>query len=186
MKENVQQLIRQLIKEIGENPEREGLVKTPERVSLSLTELTSGYRTDINNLLNGAFFEANYSEMVVVKDINFYSLCEHHMLPFFGKAHIAYIPDGKIIGLSKIPRLVNAMAKKLQIQERLTLEIAEILNEKLKPKGIGVVMEARHLCMVMRGVKNENSIAITSSMLGCFRKDPKTREEFLLLIKNGK
>ena len=172
-----------LLKEIGEDPEREGLKKTPARVARAVAEITAGYGMDIDKILNGAFFKVGYKEMVIVKDISFYSLCEHHMLPFFGKAHIAYIPDGRIIGLSKIPRLVEAFAKRLQVQERLTVQIADTIFNKLKPKGVGVVLEAQHLCMNMRGVKNASSSATTSSMLGVFQKDNRVREEFLNLIK---
>jgi len=179
----MQENVRQLLKAIGENPEREGLKKTPLRVSSALLEITSGYKADIDKLFNNAFFKVDYKEMVLVKNIDFHSLCEHHMLPFFGKVHIAYVPQGKIVGLSKIPRLVEAYSKRLQIQERLTIQIAETLQKKLKPRGVGVVIEAQHLCMTMRGVKNETSIAMTSSMLGCFQKDEKIRNEFLNLIK---
>lgn len=183
MNSKPEKLIYGLLREIGEDPEREGLLKTPARVARALAEITAGYRTDIDKILNGAFFQADYKEMVIVKDISFYSLCEHHMLPFFGKAHIAYIPDGRIIGLSKIPRLVEAFARRLQVQERLTVQIADTLFKKLKPKGVGVVLEAQHLCMTMRGVKNAPSSASTSSMLGAFQKDNRIREEFLNLIK---
>jgi len=183
MSSKTEQYIYGLLKEIGEDPEREGLKKTPARVARALSEITSGYGIDIDKVLNGAFFKVDYKEMVIVKDISFYSLCEHHMLPFFGKAHIAYIPDGRIIGLSKIPRLVEAFARRLQVQERLTVQIADTIFKKLKPKGVGVVLEAQHLCMTMRGVKNASSSAATSSMLGVFQKDNRVREEFLNLIK---
>ena len=172
-----------LLKEIGEDPEREGLKRTPGRVARALAEMTSGYSVDINKIFNGAFFKADYKEMVVVRDISFYSLCEHHMLPFFGKAHIAYIPDGKIVGLSKLPRLVEAFARRLQVQERLTAQIADAIYGKLRPKGVGVVLEAQHLCMAMRGVKNVSSYAVTSSTLGVFRKDTRVRAEFFNLMK---
>jgi GTP cyclohydrolase IA len=185
MSDKITELSRELLKEIGENPEREGLKKTPERMSQALKEITTGYSTDVDKVLNNAFFNVDYKEMVIVKDINFYSLCEHHMLPFFGTVHVAYIPDGKIIGLSKIPRLVEAFSKRMQIQERLTMQIADTLYEKLKPKGVGVVIEAQHLCMTMRGVKNKTAKAVTSSMLGSFLNDNRAREEFLLLIKNN-
>ncbi|MBP7796138.1 MAG: GTP cyclohydrolase I FolE [Elusimicrobiales bacterium] len=175
--------IRDIIKKIGEDPERDGLLKTPERVSKALSELLIGYKEDIDKVINNAFFKVDYKEMVIVKDISFYSMCEHHMLPFFGKAHIAYIPDGVIIGLSKIPRIVNVFAKRLQVQERLTVDISKTIFEKLKPKGVGVIIEAQHLCMTSRGVKNDTAFAITSSMLGCFEKDEKIRNEFLSLIK---
>lgn len=174
-----------LLKELGEDPDREGLKKTPGRVARALAEITAGYRMDIDKVLNGAFFKADYKEMVMVRDISFHSLCEHHMLPFFGAAHIAYIPDGKIIGLSKIPRLVEAFAKRLQVQERLTVQIADTLFRKLRPKGVGVILEARHLCMTMRGVKNVSSSATTSSMLGVFRTDSRIREEFLELVRKA-
>jgi len=182
MEINLEEKIKDILKIIGENPEREGLKKTPQRVASALMEITSGYNVKIDKIFNNAFFKVNYKEMVIVKDIDFYSLCEHHLLPFFGKVHIAYIPKNKIVGLSKIPRLVEAYSKRLQIQERLTTQIAQTLNEKLKPKGVGVVIKAQHLCMTMRGVKNKNSITITSSMLGCFEKDSKIRNEFLNLI----
>lgn len=178
----ISEYIKNILKEIGEDPDREGLQKTPFRVEKALKELTSGYFQDIDNVLNNAFFKVDYKEMVIVKDITFYSMCEHHMLPFFGKVHIAYIPDGVIIGLSKLPRLVDVFARRLQIQERLTVDISKTIFEKIKPKGVGVVIEAQHLCMTSRGVKNETAIAITSSMLGCFEKDPKVRNEFLSLI----
>ena len=181
MNSSAERHIYGLLKEIGEDPGREGLKKTPARVVRALAEITAGYGMDIDKVLNGAFFKADYREMVIVRDISFYSLCEHHMLPFFGKAHIAYIPDGKIIGLSKIPRLVEAFARRLQVQERLTVQIAETLFKKLKPRGAGVILEAQHLCMTMRGVKNASSFATTSSMMGVFRTDRRTREEFFNL-----
>ena len=168
---------------VGEDPTREGLIKTPSRVAKSLDFLTSGYRVDVDELINGAIFAEDVSEMVLVRDVELYSMCEHHMLPFFGKAHIAYIPDGHIIGLSKMPRIIDAFARRLQVQERLTQQIAEALNNHLKPKGVAVVVEARHLCMMMRGVEKQNSSATTSSMLGCFRDDPMTRSEFLGLLR---
>ncbi|MGC8728256.1 MAG: GTP cyclohydrolase I FolE [Elusimicrobiales bacterium] len=177
--------IKDILIKIGENPDREGLRKTPQRVNSALSELLSGYEKDIDKILNNAFFKVDYKEMVIVKDITFYSMCEHHMLPFFGKAHIAYIPNGTIIGLSKIPRLVEVFAKRLQVQERLTVEISKTIYNKIKPKGVGVIMEAQHLCMTSRGIKNDTSVAITSSMLGCFEKDAKIRNEFLSLIKKG-
>ncbi|OGR68196.1 MAG: GTP cyclohydrolase I FolE [Elusimicrobia bacterium GWC2_61_19] len=183
MKDPLEAATLQILKAIGEDPGREGLKKTPQRVARALREITSGYNADITKVFNGAFFKADYSEMVIVKDIAFYSLCEHHMLPFFGRAHVAYIPNGRIVGLSKIPRLVETFARRLQVQERLTVEIADTLFKTLKPLGVGVVMEAEHLCVSMRGVKNETSFATTSSMLGVFRSDNKVREEFLKLIK---
>lgn len=179
----MQNLIRGLLLEIGENPEREGLLKTPERVKKMLQHLTSGYRQNLQELVNGAVFHEKYDEMILVKDIEFYSLCEHHMVPFFGKAHVAYIPDEKIIGLSKIARIVDMFARRLQVQERMTVEIANALMEVLRPKGVGVVLEAQHLCMQMRGVQKQDSCAVTSEMLGDFRDDSKTREEFLSLIR---
>jgi GTP cyclohydrolase I len=179
----MQSLIRQLLAELGEDPTREGLLNTPKRVEKALKFLTSGYDTDVDEVLNGALFSVEYSEMVIVKDIDFYSLCEHHLLPFFGKCHVAYIPRNKVIGLSKIPRLVDVFARRLQIQERLTSEIAETIREKISPLGVAVVMEATHLCMSMRGVEKQNSFAVTSSMLGAFRDNARTRMEFLELLK---
>jgi len=179
----MQDLIRQLLSGLGEDPEREGLVNTPKRVEKSLTFLTSGYRTDIDEVLNGALFTVDYSEMVIVKDIDFYSLCEHHLLPFFGKCHVAYIPSNRVIGLSKIPRLVDVFSRRLQVQERLTGQIAETIREKIAPLGVAVVMEATHLCMSMRGVEKQNSCAVTSSMLGTFRDVARTRMEFLELLQ---
>lgn len=175
-------LVESMLKILGENPEREGLQKTPSRVARALIELTSGYHTDIDTLINRAIFHENYNEMVVVKDIRFYSLCEHHMLPFFGRAHVAYIPNGKIIGLSKIPKLVDVYARRLQVQERLTQQIAETIQSKLDPLGVGVVVEARHLCMEMRGAESQDSPTVTSAMLGGFRTDARTRREFLAFI----
>jgi len=183
MKDPIESAALQILKALGENPAREGLKKTPQRVARALREITSGYGADMDKVFNGAFFKADYKEMVIVKDIAFYSLCEHHMLPFFGKAHIAYIPNGRIVGLSKIPRLVEAFARRLQVQERLTEEIARTLFKHLKPRGVGVVMEAEHLCVSMRGVKNETSFATTSAMLGSFQTDSRVRQEFLDLIK---
>lgn len=180
----IEKEIYEILKKIGEDPQRDGLVKTPKRVSSALEELLAGYKMDVDKVINNAFFKVDYKEMVIVKDINFYSLCEHHMLPFFGKVHVAYIPDGVIIGISKIPRLVEVFSKRLQIQERMTVEISKTLYDKLKPKGVGVVVEAQHMCMTSRGVRNTTSIAITSSMLGIFEKDEKVRSEFLSLIKS--
>jgi len=176
-------LIRQLLAELGEDPSREGLLDTPKRVEKALKFLTSGYTADVDTVLNNAMFTVDYNEMVIVKDIDFYSLCEHHLLPFFGRCHIAYIPNGKVIGLSKIPRLVEVFARRLQIQERMTSEIAETIREKIKPLGVAVVLEATHLCMAMRGVEKQNSFAITSAMLGGFQNDARTRMEFLELIR---
>jgi GTP cyclohydrolase I len=179
----MENIIRELLRALGEDPAREGLRNTPKRVERALKFLTSGYETDIDQVLNGALFTVDYSEMVIVKDIDFYSLCEHHLLPFFGKCHVAYIPSTKVIGLSKIPRLVDIFSRRLQIQERLTSQIAETIEEKIKPLGVAVVMEATHLCMAMRGVEKQNSFAVTSSMLGAFREHARTRLEFLELIR---
>jgi GTP cyclohydrolase IA len=179
----MQDLIKGLLAELGEDPSREGLVDTPKRVEKSLRFLTSGYQADVDAVLNNALFTVDYTEMVIVRDIDFYSLCEHHLLPFFGRCHVAYIPNGKVLGLSKIPRLVEIFARRLQIQERLTNEIAETIREKVQPLGVAVVMEAEHLCMSMRGVEKQNSVAVTSAMLGSFRQDARTRMEFLELIR---
>ena len=179
----MQELIRQLLAELGEDPTREGLINTPKRVEKALKFLTSGYDANIDDVLNGALFTVDYSEMVIVKDVDFYSLCEHHLLPFFGKCHVAYIPTTKVIGLSKIPRLIDVYSRRLQVQERLTNQIANVILETIKPMGVAVVMEATHLCMSMRGVEKQNSFAVTSAMLGTFRSDPRTRSEFLELIK---
>ena len=179
----MQELIRNLLAELGEDPSREGLLNTPRRVEKALKFLTSGYDADIDTVLNGALFTVDYNEMVIVKDVDFYSLCEHHLLPFFGKCHVAYIPSTKVIGLSKIPRLVDVFARRLQVQERLTNQIAETIRDKVAPLGVAVVMEATHLCMSMRGVEKQNSFAVTSAMLGAFRDNARTRMEFLELIK---
>jgi GTP cyclohydrolase IA len=179
----MQEVIRQLLAELGEDPAREGLRDTPKRVEKALRFLTSGYTTDVDATLNNALFSVDYNEMVIVRDIDFYSLCEHHLLPFFGKCHVAYIPQGRVLGLSKIPRLVDIFARRLQIQERMTNQIAETLRAKVDPLGVAVVMEATHLCMSMRGVEKQNSFAATSAMLGVFREDARTRMEFLELIK---
>ena len=178
----IQPLITQLLKALGEDPKRVGLEKTPERIAKALTFLTKGYDQDINEIINGALFPLEYDEMVIVRDIDFYSLCEHHLLPFFGKCHIGYIPNKQVVGLSKLPRIVEVLSRRLQVQERLTVEIAETLKTALKPLGVGVVIEAQHLCMMMRGVEKQNTIAVTSHMLGGFRKQQQTREEFLKLI----
>ncbi len=183
---NIADLVRQMIVQLGEDPNREGLRRTPERFEKALRFLTSGYRQDPAKILNGAMFSVTYDEMVVVKDIEVYSLCEHHLLPFFGKCHVAYIPNKKVVGLSKIARLVNMYARRLQIQERLTSQIAQTLEDQLSPQGVGVIVEARHLCMVMRGVEKQNSAAMTSAMLGVFRENKQTRDEFLSLIRGGK
>lgn len=174
--------IRTILTQLGEDPSRDGLIKTPERVDRSLRYLTSGYRKNADDLLNGALFDVAYDEMVIVKDIEVFSLCEHHLLPFFGKCHVAYIPNGRVMGLSKIPRLVDMFARRLQVQERLTKEIAETIREKVKPRGVAVVIEAQHLCMIMRGVEKQHSVAVTSSMLGAFKEDQNTRNEFLNLV----
>jgi len=179
-------LVSQVLKEIGEDPARDGLVKTPQRVAKAMRFLTQGYLQDPVEILNNALFEVDYDEMVVVRDIDFYSLCEHHMLPFFGRAHVAYIPNGKVVGLSKIPRLVDMFSRRLQVQERFTTQVAETLERVLEPKGVGVVVEAKHLCMMMRGVEKENSFAITSSLRGAFSSDSKTRSEFMQLIHHSK
>jgi GTP cyclohydrolase I len=181
-----QELLRELLILLGEDPDRDGLLKTPERMFKALDYLTKGEKEDPGSVLNGALFEVSYDEMVIVKDIEMFSMCEHHVLPFFGKVHVAYIPDGKVVGLSKIPRLVDIFARRLQIQERLTVQIAETIQNAIQPLGVGVVIEARHLCVMMRGVEKQHSSAVTSHMLGTFRSSDKTREEFLSLIRNGK
>ena len=179
----LERVITELLSQMGEDPSREGLLKTPERVAKMYEFLTKGYREDANAVLSKAVFTERYSEMVIVRDIDFFSLCEHHLVPFYGKCHIAYIPNGKIIGLSKLPRVVEVFARRLQVQERLTQQIADTIFSRLKPQGVGVVMEARHLCMMMRGVEQHDSVATTSAMLGTFRDDVKTRTEFLTLIQ---
>jgi GTP cyclohydrolase IA len=176
-------LVREMVVRLGEDPKREGLASTPERVRKAMQFLTKGYNDDPEALLKGALFTCDYDEMVIVKDIEMFSLCEHHMLPFFGKVHVAYIPKGRVIGLSKIPRLVEVFSRRLQIQERLTTQIAETIQKVIEPQGVGVVIEARHLCMMMRGVEKQHSAAVTSSMLGCFRNEEETRSEFLSLIR---
>ena len=180
----MEDLIRRLLAELGEDPSREGLVRTPQRVERAFKFLTSGYNANVDAILNGALFTVDYNEMVIVKDIDFYSLCEHHMLPFFGKCHVAYIPRRHVIGLSKIPRLVDVFARRLQIQERMTNQIAQTILEKINPLGVAVVCEGTHLCMSMRGVEKQNSFAVTSAMLGAFRDNSRTRMEFLELIKH--
>jgi GTP cyclohydrolase IA len=176
-------LVREMLVRLKENPEREGLIRTPERVKKAYEYLTRGYNEDPEALLKNALFTVTYDEMVIVKDVEMFSLCEHHMLPFFGKVHVAYIPNGKVIGLSKIPRLIEIFSRRLQIQERLTTQIAETIQKVIQPQGVGVVIEARHLCMMMRGVEKQHSAAVTSSMLGCFREEQETRTEFLSLIR---
>jgi GTP cyclohydrolase I len=178
----MQELIKKLLADLGEDPSREGLLNTPKRVEKAYKFLTSGYEADIDQVLNNALFTVDYNEMVIVKDIDFYSLCEHHLLPFFGKCHVAYIPSTKVIGLSKIPRLVDVFARRLQVQERLTRQIADTIHDKIAPLGVAVVVEATHLCMSMRGVEKQNSFAVTSAMLGAFHDSSRTRMEFLELI----
>jgi GTP cyclohydrolase I len=182
--ESIADLVRRMLQLIGEDPDRDGLRHTPQRFEKALRFLTSGYHQDPEKLLNGAMFSVCYDQMVLVKNIEIYSLCEHHMLPFFGRCHVAYIPDKRVVGLSKIPRLVNMFARRLQIQERLTNQIASAIQQKIAPLGVGVVVEARHLCMVMRGVEKQNSQTVTSAMLGAFRENVQTREEFLSLIRD--
>jgi GTP cyclohydrolase I len=177
-------LVEMLLKELGEDPSRDGLQRTPKRVAEAMRFFTQGYQQDATELLNGALFDVEYDEMVLIRDIDFYSLCEHHMVPFFGRVHVAYIPDKKVVGLSKIPRLVEMFARRLQVQERLTMQIAQTLDDILRPKGVGVVCEAKHLCMMMRGVQQQNNFAITSSLRGEFERDPKTRSEFMGLIRH--
>ncbi len=181
----LQALVEQLLGLLGEDPTREGLLKTPERVAKALRFFTQGYQQDVEEVFNGALYSVKYDEMVVVRDIDFFSLCEHHLLPFYGKCHVAYIPNDRVVGLSKIPRLVEVFSRRLQVQERLTVQIAETLQEKLNPQGVAVVIEARHLCMMMRGVETPNAVAVTSSMHGVFLNQQKTREEFLTLIRRG-
>ncbi|MGB7761683.1 MAG: GTP cyclohydrolase I FolE [Bryobacteraceae bacterium] len=176
--------IREILEKLGEDPTRQGLRRTPERVDQALKFLTSGYRTDVQKVLNGALYEVKYDEMVVVRDIEFFSMCEHHLLPFFGKVHVAYIPRSRVIGLSKIPRIVDVFARRLQIQERLTQEVAQTIEEVIDPIGVGVICEARHFCMMMRGVEKQHSGAMTSAMLGAFRTRKKTRDEFLALVNH--
>jgi GTP cyclohydrolase I len=179
----MEDLARELLLRLGEDPERDGLQRTPERMSRSLQYLTRGYKEDPEQVLRNALFEVSYDEMVIVKDIEMFSLCEHHLLPFFGKVHVAYLPKGKVIGLSKIPRLIDIFSRRLQVQERLTTQIAECIQSAIEPQGVGVVIEARHLCMMMRGVEKQHSSAVTSSMLGAFRNEKETRDEFLALIR---
>ena len=183
-KQSIADLVRMMITVVGEDPEREGLRKTPERYEKALKFLTSGYHQNLDTVLNGATFSVNYDQMVVVKDIEFFSLCEHHLLPFFGKAHVAYLPSKRVLGLSKIARLVNMFARRLQIQERMTRQIADAICEKISPEGVGVIIEARHLCMQMRGVEKQHGQAVTSAMLGEFRNNKQTRDEFLSLVRS--
>jgi GTP cyclohydrolase IA len=177
------ELTREMLLRLGEDPQREGLLRTPERMATALEFLTKGYQEDPQEILQGALFTEDYDEMVIVKDVEMFSLCEHHLLPFFGKVHVAYIPNGKVIGLSKIPRLIDVFARRLQVQERLTTQIAECIQQAIQPEGVGVVVEARHLCMMMRGVEKQHSATVTSAMLGAFRNDENTRQEFLSLIR---
>lgn len=179
-----EEAVRQMLTLIGEDPKREGILQTPRRVAKSWEFFTKGYQENIGKVLNGAIFHEKYSEMVIVKDINFFSMCEHHLLPFYGKAHVAYIPNGKIVGLSKIPRIVEVFSRRLQVQERMTQQIADTIFDALEPDGVGVVIEAHHLCMMMRGVEKQNSAATTSAMLGSFRDDERTRNEFLQLVNS--
>jgi GTP cyclohydrolase IA len=182
----LQSLVTEMLLALGEKPGRNGLLKTPERVAKALAFMTQGYHRDIDHqLLNGALFPIEYDEMVIVKDIDFFSMCEHHLLPFYGRVHVGYLPNKKVVGLSKIPRIVDTFARRLQVQERLTVQIAETLKSKLNARGVGVVVEARHLCMMMRGVEKQNTVAVSSSMLGVFRSQPQTRLEFLKLIRRG-
>ena len=182
---STEDLYRELIGRLGEDPTRDGLVRTPERVRNAMEFLTRGYKEDAGKVLRAAMFDVDYDEMVIVKDVEVFSLCEHHMLPFFGKVHVAYIPRGKVIGLSKIPRLIDIFARRLQVQERLTRQIADAIEEAIAPQGVGVVIEARHLCMMMRGVEKQHSSTVTSAMLGAFRSDQQTRHEFLSLVRHG-
>ncbi|HEV3278382.1 MAG TPA: GTP cyclohydrolase I FolE [Terriglobia bacterium] len=177
-------VVERILEEIGEDSSREGLLNTPRRVAKSLRYLTRGYQQDPDKVLNGALFSVGYDEMVIVRDIEVFSLCEHHLLPFFGRCHVAYLPNRRVVGLSKIPRLVDVFARRLQVQERLTTQIAETIMQKVRPRGVGVIIEARHLCMIMRGVEKQNSVAVTSAMLGCFRHNAQTRNEFLNLVRN--
>ena len=179
----MQDAVRTLLSGVGEDPDREGLARTPERLEKALGFLTKGYREDPKSLIGEAMFSVTYDEMVIIKDIDVFSLCEHHLLPFYGKAHVAYIPNGKVVGLSKVPRLVDMFARRLQVQERLTVQIAETLQDAIQPRGVGVVIEAVHFCMMMRGVEKQNSVAVTSCMLGAFRDRQPTRDEFLALIR---
>ena len=179
---SMQEIYAELLTRIGEDPKRDGLLNTPRRMEKSMAFLTQGYKQSVEDVLHGALFDVDYDEMVIVKDIEFYSLCEHHLLPFFGKAHVAYVPQGKVIGLSKLPRIVDVFARRLQVQERLTHQVAEAINEAIHPQGVAVVMEAAHLCMMMRGVQKQHSQTVTSAMLGVFKSQPQTRTEFLSLV----
>jgi GTP cyclohydrolase IA len=180
-----QELYRELLVRLGEDPTREGLLDTPERMEKSMAFLTRGYAMDVKTVLHGALFEVAYDEMVIVKDVEFFSMCEHHLLPFFGKAHVAYVPNGKVIGLSKVPRVVDVFARRLQVQERLTTEIADAISEAIEPQGVAVILEAQHLCMMMRGVEKQHSATVTSAMRGVFKTQQQTRNEFLSLVRRG-
>jgi len=182
---STQELYREILLRIGEDPERDGLLRTPERMEKSMAFLTRGYAQDVTTVLHDALFDVDYDEMVIVKDIEFYSMCEHHLLPFFGKAHVAYVPNGKVIGLSKIPRLVDVFARRLQVQERLTRQVAEAITEAIQPQGVAVILEASHLCMMMRGVEKQHSSTVTSAMLGVFKTQLQTRNEFLSLVRRS-
>lgn len=184
-KESIEQAVRMMLRAIGEEPDREGLQRTPERVARMYAEVTSGYRMDPVALVNDAIFKVDYNEMVIVRDIDFFSLCEHHMLPFWGRAHVAYIPDGRVIGLSKIPRIVEMFARRLQVQERMTVEIANFIQRTIEPRGVGVVVDGSHMCSMMRGVKKVNARMVTSAMLGIFKEDPKTRAEFMAHLERN-
>jgi GTP cyclohydrolase I len=184
--QTIPDVVRRLLTLLGEDPDRDGLQRTPERMEKAFRFLTSGYQQNADQVLNGAYYDVAYDEMVIVKDIEVFSLCEHHLLPFFGKCHIAYIPKQRVVGLSKLPRLVNLYARRLQVQERMTNQIAETIWTKLEPQGVGVIVEARHLCMAMRGVEKQHSFTVTSAMLGCFRDSPQTRQEFLSLVQNDR
>ncbi len=182
---STQDLYREILTRIGEDPTRDGLVRTPERMEKAMAFLTRGYRQDINEVLHEALFDVDYDEMVIVKDVEFFSMCEHHLLPFFGKAHVAYVPNGKVIGLSKIPRLVDVFARRLQVQERLTRQIGEAITEAINPQGVAIILEAQHLCMMMRGVEKQHSLTVTSAMLGVFKTQLQTRNEFLSLVRRS-
>jgi GTP cyclohydrolase IA len=182
---STQDLYREILIRIGEDPNRDGLIRTPERMEKAMAFLTRGYKQDINEVLHEALFDVDYDEMVIVKDVEFFSMCEHHLLPFFGKAHVAYVPNGKVIGLSKIPRLVDVFARRLQVQERLTRQIGEAITEAINPQGVAVILEAQHLCMMMRGVEKQHSFTVTSAMLGVFKTQLQTRNEFLSLVRRN-
>ncbi|HEY2040690.1 MAG TPA: GTP cyclohydrolase I FolE [Edaphobacter sp.] len=182
---STQDLYRELLVRIGEDPTRDGLIRTPERMEKAMAYLTRGYKQDVTDVLHEALFDVDYDEMVIVKDVEFFSMCEHHLLPFFGKAHVAYVPDGKVIGLSKIPRLVDVFARRLQVQERLTRQIGEAITEAIHPQGVAVILEAQHLCMMMRGVEKQHSLTVTSAMLGVFKTQLQTRNEFLSLVRRN-